>query len=566
MGFRFQRRLKLFPGVRLNFSRGGISTTIGARGASVTLSGRGTYLNLGIPGTGLSFRQRITPSVDGTQKVAVPSPDRSPDGQRPPSPIPEPTPTPKTYPDTSPVGAIRSAPVSTLTSVGLDELKKLINEAAVRSVELTTAASADALALKKAERRLRHARWFIIRLFTSRSLPKLADSVAAAEATLDETRRNLAGCSIEIEFAFDEPTLSAFAAVVREFESISGCQKIWDITAAISTNRLIERTTATQRISRKPVKLNFSSSKIIDTNYKALHFTNANGNDIYIYPGFVMMRNLGGDFALIDVRELEVRRSQSSFIEEESVPTDSEIIGQTWYKANKDGSRDRRFAGNYQIPIARYAEIEFHSSTGLYEVYQFSNYSRAVNFFKALTDYQKAVAAMAERSKDHSLMPLMASSDDEPDDTDAEPAFAPAHSMAALPSAPRFLIFDFVSLIIVVAALGWGVVQVTRYPIDLQRALRSLMQPQTPVPSIPAVAAPPQIERAHETSTAMEVVYIQRTDANVRVEPSVASQVIAHEHAGKRLNVFQRQGGWVRIGEQAPVGWVYKGLVGSAPP
>jgi hypothetical protein len=48
MGFRFQRRLKLFPGVRLNFSRGGISTTIGVRGASFTLGHRGAYVNLGI--------------------------------------------------------------------------------------------------------------------------------------------------------------------------------------------------------------------------------------------------------------------------------------------------------------------------------------------------------------------------------------------------------------------------------------------------------------------------------------------------------------------------------------
>ena len=90
MGFRFQRRLKLFPGVRLNFSRGGISTTIGVRGASVTLGGRGAYVNLGIPGTGLSFRQRITPGADGRQKVPVQPPDRSPGEQLPPSPSPEP--------------------------------------------------------------------------------------------------------------------------------------------------------------------------------------------------------------------------------------------------------------------------------------------------------------------------------------------------------------------------------------------------------------------------------------------------------------------------------------------
>src|SRR6266540_3704517 len=60
MGFRFQRRLKLFPGVRLNFSRSGISTTIGVRGASVTLGAKGSHVNLGIPGTGLSYRGPLT--------------------------------------------------------------------------------------------------------------------------------------------------------------------------------------------------------------------------------------------------------------------------------------------------------------------------------------------------------------------------------------------------------------------------------------------------------------------------------------------------------------------------
>ena len=63
------------------------------------------------------------------------------------------------------------------------------------------------------------------------------------------------------------------------------------------------------------------------------------GNDIYTYPGFVMLQNPSKDFALIDVRELQIRFSQSNFIEEEGVPDDSEVIGQTWKKANKDLAR-----------------------------------------------------------------------------------------------------------------------------------------------------------------------------------------------------------------------------------
>ncbi|MDR0863523.1 MAG: DUF4236 domain-containing protein [Candidatus Symbiothrix sp.] len=59
MGLRFRKTIKLMPGVKLNLSKGGISTTIGSRGFSVTSSKRGTYLNAGISGTGLSSRTNI---------------------------------------------------------------------------------------------------------------------------------------------------------------------------------------------------------------------------------------------------------------------------------------------------------------------------------------------------------------------------------------------------------------------------------------------------------------------------------------------------------------------------
>lgn len=59
MAFRFQKRIKVLPGVRLNVGKTGVSTTVGKRGLSVTSGKRGTYLNTGLPGTGLSYRQRL---------------------------------------------------------------------------------------------------------------------------------------------------------------------------------------------------------------------------------------------------------------------------------------------------------------------------------------------------------------------------------------------------------------------------------------------------------------------------------------------------------------------------
>ena len=59
MALRFRRRVKLLPGVHLNISRSGISTSLGVRGASLTFGKRGTYLNTGLPGTGISWRSKL---------------------------------------------------------------------------------------------------------------------------------------------------------------------------------------------------------------------------------------------------------------------------------------------------------------------------------------------------------------------------------------------------------------------------------------------------------------------------------------------------------------------------
>jgi hypothetical protein len=55
MGFRFRRRVSILPGVRLNFSRSGISTSIGTRGLWATYGKRGRRLTASIPGSGISY-------------------------------------------------------------------------------------------------------------------------------------------------------------------------------------------------------------------------------------------------------------------------------------------------------------------------------------------------------------------------------------------------------------------------------------------------------------------------------------------------------------------------------
>lgn len=60
MGFRFHRVLNIIPGLfRLNLSKSGVSGSAGPRGADINFGRQGVTTNAGIPGTGLSYRQKV---------------------------------------------------------------------------------------------------------------------------------------------------------------------------------------------------------------------------------------------------------------------------------------------------------------------------------------------------------------------------------------------------------------------------------------------------------------------------------------------------------------------------
>ena len=65
MAFRFRRTVSIFPGVRLNLGKRGVSVSAGMRGANVTIGRGGLFGNVGIPGTGLSYREKLNRPIGG---------------------------------------------------------------------------------------------------------------------------------------------------------------------------------------------------------------------------------------------------------------------------------------------------------------------------------------------------------------------------------------------------------------------------------------------------------------------------------------------------------------------
>lgn len=80
MAWNLRRRKKIAPGVYINMSKKGISTTIGPKGASMTFGPNGTYLNTSIPGTGMYNRRKISSNSSKNNISFTPSSPSMPRG------------------------------------------------------------------------------------------------------------------------------------------------------------------------------------------------------------------------------------------------------------------------------------------------------------------------------------------------------------------------------------------------------------------------------------------------------------------------------------------------------
>lgn len=370
MAWSFRKRIKIIPGVSLNFSKGGISTSIGVRGASVTLGKNGAYLNTGIPGSGFYNRQKLS----GGRRQLVP--DKI---------------TPMPFPVNEAHDNIFSADIQEITSQNLQGIKEAIITAHEQRVDLRKDLVEIRSSLASSKLKLRLSYFFIIG-FLYRSLAEgLRLTIAAKEEAIRQLLEQIDKCYLELNVVFEPDMEAKYQRLVDSFKQLSNSEKIWDVTSAQVEDSLITRSAASTIIRKTEVNIGIRSIDDIRSNYESLWFRNANGGDLYIYPNFLVMYSSQQEFALVELNSVEVECAPVRFIETSTVPSDTEIIDKTSFKVNKDGSADRRFKGNYQIPVVKYGEIRLKSDSGLHEQYQFSNYESTEQLGEAFREFQAAV-------------------------------------------------------------------------------------------------------------------------------------------------------------------------------
>ncbi len=193
-----------------------------------------------------------------------------------------------------------------------------------------------------------------------------------------------------------EGDLQSHYEILHEmFSRLASCKGQWRIHARGRVNDRKYHAGAGHLVRRERIQLTLKNPPYVKTNILTPSIP-CGGKILYFFPDLVLICDRG-NVGAVSYQNLSVEITQTQFIEEGSLPGDAKIVEYTWKYVNKSDGPDRRFKDNRKLPIALYAELDFSSTVGLKEKFQFSNGEVVGGFVEALG----AIAALTRAGDWH---------------------------------------------------------------------------------------------------------------------------------------------------------------------
>lgn len=191
-------------------------------------------------------------------------------------------------------------------------------------------------------------------------------------------------------YEFDAETENAYGLLHSHGLRLAHCQGLWHISASGEVHDRRYHAGASSLVDRKSTTIRKAVPSFLKTNIEVISI-DVGRQTLYLFPDRLLVMD-SDRVGAVGYDELGLSAVQKRFIEEAHVPRDASVIDHTWRYVNKNGSPDRRFANNRQLPICLYEELHFKSRSGLNEIVQMSQVGAADGFIQAIHYLSQFVA------------------------------------------------------------------------------------------------------------------------------------------------------------------------------
>jgi len=188
--------------------------------------------------------------------------------------------------------------------------------------------------------------------------------------------------SIRYEYSNDSEILNAHVRRIKAWLVLSECKMIWQVIHKSNVSNRKKNAGAGLNINRVICSIEKSKPFYINGIFDAIQIK-LNKEKVILLPEYVLIiKNI--NIKILSYDDINIHSSHGSFIESESVPKDAIVIRSTWQYVNKNGSPDKRYKDNRQIPVCQYGNVRVSSELGLNIEMYASNVNKSNEFDKLI--------------------------------------------------------------------------------------------------------------------------------------------------------------------------------------
>lgn len=192
---------------------------------------------------------------------------------------------------------------------------------------------------------------------------------------------------IKIEYELDNELKSTFQEYVTSWNYLTKSHYIWQIVQMAGIKNLKKNAGAENAVERKNMKIKVGVPWYLKSNLKfpILKFRK---ETLILLPDKVLLVHKWHAGA-VSQKNVNIFFDTAKMIEDEYRPLDSELIQHQWLHVNKDGSRDKRYVDNKQLPVYKYGKIDISSPEGIKESFLVSNEKLSSKLKESYEKYKK---------------------------------------------------------------------------------------------------------------------------------------------------------------------------------
>lgn len=175
---------------------------------------------------------------------------------------------------------------------------------------------------------------------------------------------------IDVNYEFDDDSKANYERAYNSWMQIMKCKKVWQVLTSKNIQNSKVAGGAGVGIKRKEVKILPKAPYFLNINMQPFGIK-LKGSKIYFLPDKLLVIK-GYKAGAVDYKDLNMGIGVTNFLESSGVPKDAKVVGKQWLKVNKNGTPDKRYKDNRQIPVCEYGEIQIISGNALDMTIMFS--------------------------------------------------------------------------------------------------------------------------------------------------------------------------------------------------